>query len=225
MKFKHNIIDLPYESLKSITEDGDRTYFTPDGKALKSITTVLSARKKEHILEWRKRVGEEEANRVSRYASGRGSAVHDIGEKYLNNEENYLSGKEMPHILFSWKTLQKVLDARVDNIRAQEVPLYSNTFRIAGRVDLIADFDSELSIIDFKTSSRIKERDHIKSYFMQACGYSLMLEELTGIRVENLVIIMVVDEDSTPLIFREKREDWIDPLISEIIYYYENHCS
>ena len=99
MNFDHNPIDLPYEDLVADTTPTGRTYFTPSGNALKSITTVLGAKKKEALLEWRKRVGEEEANRISHHASTRGSAVHNIAERYLNNEENYLKGESMPHVL------------------------------------------------------------------------------------------------------------------------------
>ena len=224
MKFNHVRFDLPYEDLVAETTPNGRTYLTPQGNKLKSITTVLGAKKKEALLEWRRRVGEEEANRISHHAATRGSAVHDICERYLNNEENYLKGESMPHVLFSWKTIRKVLDARVDNIVAQETPLYSDTLRVAGRVDLIGEFDNNLSIIDFKTSSRIKSREEISTYFMQACAYSFMLQELTEIEIEDLVVLMVVDNDPTPLIFQEKREDWIDPLIAEITEYYEKYC-
>ena len=223
MNFNHDPIDLPYEDLVAETTPKGRTYFTPSGNALKSITTVLGAKKKEALLEWRKRVGEEEANRISRHATTRGSAVHNIAERYLNNEENYLNGESMPHVLFSWKTIRKILDERVNNIRSQETPLYSDTLRVAGRVDLIADFDNEPAIIDFKTSSRRKSRDDIHTYFMQACAYSFMLQELTEIEIEKLVILMVVDNDPNPIIFVEKREDWIDPLIAEITEYYEKY--
>ena len=112
----------------------------------------------------------------------------------------------------------------MNNIRSQETPLYSDTLRVAGRVDLIADFDNEPAIIDFKTSSRRKNRDDIHTYFMQACAYSFMLQELTEIEIEKLVILMVVDNDPNPIIFEEKREDWIDPLIAEITEYYEKYC-
>ena len=224
MKFDHKPFDLPYEDLVAKTTPNGRTYVTPQGNRLTSITTILGAKIKKSLLEWRKRVGEKEANRISRHATTRGSAVHNISERYLNNDEDYIKGESMPHILFSWKTIKKVLDDRVNNILAQETPLYSDTLRVAGRVDLIAEFDNKLSIVDFKTSSRIKTRSQINTYFMQACAYSLMLQELTEIKIENLVIIMVVDNDPTPLIFQEKREDWIDPLISEITDYYENYC-
>ena len=99
---------------------------------------------------------------------------------------------------------------------------YSDTLKVAGRVDCIAEFEDELSIIDFKTSSRIKDRSEISSYFMQECAYAIMFEEQTGIEVNQLVTLMVVDGDENLLIFKEKKEDWIDPLIEEITYYYEN---
>jgi CRISPR/Cas system-associated exonuclease Cas4 (RecB family) len=223
MTFQHIPFQLPYEDLVSETTENGRTYITPEGNRLKSITTVLGATTQDGIEEWRKRVGDEEANRVSHHATTKGTAVHNICERYLNNEENYLGGECMPHVLFAWNTLKKVLDDKVNNILAQETPLYSNKLRVAGRVDLIAEYEKKPSIIDFKTSSRIKLKEDISNYFMQACAYSLMLQELTTIPVKNLVILMTVDNDPKPIVFQEKRESWIQPLVENINGYYENH--
>jgi genome maintenance exonuclease 1 len=103
----------------------------------------------------------------------------------------------------------------------QECPLYSNQLKVAGRVDCIAEFDGELSIVDFKTSGRVKERDEISSYFMQEAAYAIMFEERTGITINQLVTLMVVDGDDKPIVFKEKTKDWIKPLVEEIKYYYE----
>ena len=127
----------------------------------------------------------------------------------------------MPHIVESWEALKPLLTENVGVIRAQEIPLYSDELKVAGRVDLIAEWDGELSVVDFKTSKRIKDRSEISNYFMQACAYALMLEERTGICINKLVIAMVADGGFTK-VFVENREDWIDKLIEEITYYYEH---
>ncbi len=221
MNFKHEPIEVNYD-LEAETSETGRVYKTPDGEAYPSITTVLGKRTKKAILEWRKRVGEEEANRVSRIATGKGTKVHQMAEDFLNNDLVYTQGfQEMPHIVESWEALKPLLTENVGVIRAQEIPLYSDELKVAGRVDLIAEWDGELSVVDFKTSKRIKDRSEISNYFMQACAYALMLEERTGICINKLVIAMVADGGFTK-VFVENREDWIDKLIEEITYYYEH---
>jgi len=169
---------------------------------------------------WRKEIGEEEANRVSRIATSRGTKVHHFAEDYLNNETISTDG-EMPHVLESWNSLKPMLENHVGTVRAQEVPLYSDILKVAGRVDLVGEWDDELAIIDFKTSKRIKEKHEISNYFMQACAYAMMLEERTGICINKLVVAMVADGGFSK-VFVEEREDWIDKLIEEITYYYEH---
>jgi len=219
--FKHNELKLDYE-LEATTTDKGRRYKTPEGLELPSVTTVLGFRGKAAILAWRKRVGEEEANKIARRAAGRGTKVHHMAEDYLNNEPVYTQG-EMPHVVQLWNSLKKSIDGHVDNIQAQEVPLYSKDLRLAGRVDLIADYDGVPSIIDFKTSSRHKTREEISNYFMQACAYACMYEERTGIEINNLVVLMTIEDSMEPRVFIEKKEDWYDKLIEEITYYYENN--
>ena len=101
----------------------------------------------------------------------------------------------------------------IDNIHALEEPLYSHHLQVAGTVDCIAEYNGKLSVIDFKTSSRAKLRDDVHGYFMQTSAYAVAFEELTGIPVSRLVIIMAVDNDE-PIIFIEKRDDWIRGFIS-----------
>lgn len=222
MTFDHKPIYFKYDDLKTEESAGSRKYITPDGFKMPSVTTVLGAKTKQAIIEWRKRVGEEEANRIARHAATRGSGVHNIAERYIRNEREPVKKGTMPHVLHLWKTLKGVIDEHVGDVYAIEQPLYSDTLLVAGRVDLIAEFDGELSIIDFKTSKRRKSRDEIHSYFMQECAYACMFEEQTEIPVNQLVTIMLVDDDPEPLIFIEKTKDWIDPLISEITDYYKN---
>lgn len=204
-------------NLESVTQpDGKRYYVTPSGKRLPSVTTVVGAMKKQAIMEWRKRVGEEEANRVSKLATGRGNRVHLLAERYLNNEK-IVWIKEMPDAVEMFRTLIKPIH-RINNINYQEQALWSEKVGMAGRVDLIAEWDGTLSVIDFKTSKRIKKREDIFDYFAQCTAYALMYEELVGKPIEQLVIVMAV-EDSEPLIFVEKVSDHIETLLEHIEYY------
>ena len=206
--------------LKSTTfPDGKRYYTLNDGTRLPSVTTVIGLQKKKSIMEWRARVGEEEANRISKQATSRGTNVHTICENYLNNKVDYMKGI-MPDALEYFLSIKPYLN-KINNIHYQEAALWSKQLGMAGRVDCIAEYEGELSVIDFKTSSKIKAREDILDYFWQTTAYSLMYEELVGQPINNLVIIMAV-KDSDPIIFKEKTKDHIDGL-AEAIHYYQNH--
>ncbi len=218
MNFKHIGCDIDYD-LETETVNGKRFYKTPEGFLYPSVTTITSQHGKDKILEWRKRVGEEEANRISTRASNRGTKVHKICENYLNNEEDYARTnpahihKTMPDTIAMFKSLQPLLDEHVNNIHALEIPLYSHHLKVAGRVDCIAEYDGKLSIIDFKTSSKLKEENWIKGYFMQCSAYAVMYEERTGIPVSQIVIMIAVDSEH-PQVFIKKRNDYIKDFIS-----------
>ena len=197
---------ITFDDLKTVTIDGKRFYQTPEGNTYPSVTSVTGLYNKKEILEWRKRVGEAEANRISTKASSRGTRVHKLCEDYLNNELN--TDRYMPDSVGMFKSIQPIIDQYVDNIHAIEAPLYSDYLRVAGRVDCIAEFDGKLAIIDFKTSSRQKSEDKIQNYFMQCAADAVMFEELTGIPVPRLAIIMAVDSDH-PQLFVKKRNDYI----------------
>ena len=162
MRFIHEEVDLGYQDLDANTGKHGRTYTAPDGSRFPSITTVLSILSEESIAKWRARVGEEEANKISTKAAGRGTLVHSIIEGYLKNEsiEEYL-----PHIRQSLENLRPILDNRIGKIYGLEVPLYSNHLGLAGRCDCIAEFDGVPSIIDFKTSRKPKKKEWITNYF------------------------------------------------------------
>ena len=206
--FLRNPIEI--EELTATTgTDGNRVYHTPDGKLYPSVTTVLSAHTKKGILEWRERVGEQEANRVSRQAAFRGTRFHTLAEKYLRNELTGGDFSLMDYEMF--KVAQPVLN-RIDNIRAQESTLWSHHLRLAGRVDCIAEFDGKLSVIDFKTARREKDEEHIQHYFMQAAAYAIMFEERTKIPINRIVIAIVV-EDGFMQIFESKRDKHVNGLL------------
>ena len=205
MQFQHIIHDIP--SLIRVDSASGRVYQTPSGKAYPSVTSVLGLLGKAEIQAWRERVGEEEANRVSARAARRGTAIHSLCEDYLLNKEV----KPGYFDLDTFNSIKPILN-RINNVHCLETKLYSDYLEVAGTVDCIAEFDGRLSIIDFKTSKRLKTRDDIHSYFMQTSAYAVMFEERTGIPVDKLVIIMSVD-DENPLLFIEKRDDWIGEFI------------
>jgi genome maintenance exonuclease 1 len=198
-----NFIYHDFAKLERITTPEARLYKTPSGKAYPSVTTVTGLHSANGIAEWRRRVGNEEANRISGRASARGTRIHSLCESYLRGEptEPDIFDAEM------FGSIRSLLD-QVDNIHALETPLYSDHLQVAGTVDCIAEFQGKLSVIDFKTSSRPKDRDDIHSYFMQTAAYAVAFEERTGIPIGRLVIIMGIDNDD-PRWFIEKRDNWI----------------
>lgn len=205
--FVHEPVELKYDQLLCETLSTGRSYVTPEGKRYPSVTTVLGILSEDHIREWRQRVGEKEAAAVSRRAAARGTAVHSLVEDMLNNREPDLESA-MPLVRSSFESIRPVFEKRIGKIVLTEKPLYSDHLGAAGRVDLVAEFDGRLSIVDVKTSSRVKTRDDVHGYFMQEASYAVMFEERTGIPVDRLVTVMSVDY-SEPLVFIEKRDDWI----------------
>jgi hypothetical protein len=202
---EHGVV-LP-KLTRETTESG-RKYFTPEGNSYPSITTVLSILSKQAIMEWRKRVGEEEANKISRQAATRGTAVHSLAEDYLNNNEDWSKGA-MPANLASFNDIRPILDKHIDNIWMQEQFLYSDKLKCAGQVDCIAEFDGQLSIVDFKTSRRVKKKENITSYFIQMAFYAAAFYERTGIPIRQGVIVMAVDGNE-PLVFKENTYDYLE---------------
>ena len=217
MKFEHETIDFGYSDLVAETLSTGRTYTTPEGKKYPSVTTVLSILSEDAIREWRQRVGEEEANRISRRAAGRGTSVHSITEQYLRNNDNYTDGF-LPNIVDNFNSIKPVLDQHIGKIYALEVPLYSDSIGLAGRVDCIAEFDGVLSVIDFKTSRRLKDKKHIENYFIQESFYAVAFEERTGIPVNKLVTLIAVD-DEKPQVFIQRRDTWVPKLIETVNEY------
>ena len=199
-----NFIHHDFAKLERDTKpDGTRVYKTPSGFSYPSVTTVTGLHTAKGIAQWRARVGNEEANRISGRASARGTRIH-------NNCEQYLLGESFEPDMFDaemFNSIRFLLD-EIDNIHALEDPLYSDFLQVAGTVDCIADFQGRLSVIDFKTANKPKDRDDIHNYFMQTAAYAVAFEERTGIPIDRLVIIMAVENDD-PRWFIEKRDTWI----------------
>ena len=216
MNFIHEEVDLGYSDLDSVTKTKGRHYVDPAGNKYPSITTVLSILSREAIQKWRERVGEEEANRISRVASSRGTKIHNIIEKYIANDPEYLQG-EMPHNIQTFKDIQPIVDQNLSKIYSIEAPLYSKHLGVAGRVDCVGVWNGKDSIIDWKTSRKEKKKEWISSYFMQAAAYAIMWEERTGKPIKQLVV--AIAGDMGPQVFIEDRDNWTEKLINTISEY------
>ena len=187
-----NHVDLNLQPLEREHVDGVRYYKVPDEEELikmVSITSVTSHFNKEIFVKWRKKVGNEEADRITKAATGRGTDMHTLTEHYLKNE-NLPEVRPISDFLFK---IAKGQLNKIDNIYALEGPLYSKELGIAGTVDCIAEYNGELAIIDFKTSKKPKPRNWIEHYFVQCMAYGCMLYEMKGIPIKKLVIIMACE--------------------------------
>ena len=202
--FEHEFIE--FEKLERVTTEDSRYYVLPDGSRAWSVTQIIGqSMDKTPLMEWRARVGEAEAQKISTQAARRGTAFHSICESYLMNEESYPSNS-MPVNIESFKKVRPILNEHLGKIYGIESMLYSTTLKAAGTTDCIAEWDGVTSIIDFKTSRRAKREDWIESYFLQATTYALMMEERTGIRVPQRVILVSVDDDEPQLFIRDKEQ-------------------
>jgi genome maintenance exonuclease 1 len=217
MTFTH-LLHPEIPKIKQININGVRYYDTPNGTLI-SITSLLKNFTPEGILEWRKAVGEDVANEVMRAAADRGSKVHKIIENCLSNKpENDLVGNygELAARMFS--QMVPALD-KIDRIRTLEKGLYSTRFGIAGRVDCIAEYDNELTVIDFKTSTR-KRDERNETHLVQASFYSLAWEERTGEKV-NQIAILTTTEDGKLDVYRDDPSNHVDRL-EEMIEEYKS---
>ena len=211
--FNHVDVELP--RLERETIDGVRYYKVPDDEELLklvSITSITSHFNREVFDNWRKKVGEEKAQKITKAATSRGTDMHSLVENYLYN-------KDLPSVSpiadFLFKISKSELK-RINNIYALEGSLYSKQLGVAGTVDCIAEYDGELAIIDFKTSKKPKPREWIEHYFVQCMAYGCMLYELTGISVKKLVIIMAC-ENGECVVYEERDKSKYIKLLSKYI--------
>ena len=211
--FNHLECELP--KLDRETVDGVRYYKVPDNDELLklvSITSVTSHFNKEIFANWRKKVGNEEADKITKAATRRGTDMHTLTEYYLKN--NNLP--DVPPISeFLFKIAKPKLNL-INSIYTLEGSLYSKQLGIAGTVDCIAEYNGELSIIDFKTSKKPKPREWVEHYFVQAMAYGCMFYELTGISIKKLVIIMAC-ENGECVVYEETDKAKYIKLLGEYI--------
>lgn len=218
--FQHVDIDLP--KLKRKTIDGVR-YYDVEDHPMVSITSVTSHFNKEVFVKWRKRVGEEEANRISKRSTTRGTKTHELIETHLLNKDVEFDAPG-PKMLF----LQaKNALGNINNIYALEESLYSKELGVAGTVDCIAEYTGEngkpeLAIIDFKTAAKPKPRDWIENYFVQAAAYACMFYELTDIPVKKLVIIMTCENGEVKVYEEYDKMAYMKKLVQYISKFVED---
>ena len=212
--FNHVPAVLP--PLERETVDGVRYYKVPDADEfvkLVSITSITSFWNREKFAKWRKKIGEDKANEITRKATSRGTDTHTLIEHYLLNEETL--PKVQPISDFLYKIAKPTLN-NIDNIHALEGSLYSKQLGVAGTVDCIAEYDGELAVIDFKTAAAPKPRDWIDGYFVQAAAYACMYYELTGISVKKLVIIMTCENGDCVVYEERDKAKYIKLLVNYI---------
>ena len=185
--------------------DGKRFYVTPDGSAYPSITTILSLQDKPGLDKWKKDVGEKEAKRISQESMRIGTAVHQMCEIYLNNLVVKLDKSEK--VIRDTFNRMRFLLGNIDNIVGTEITLYSDLLRVAGTADCIAEYNGVPSVIDFKTSRKPKKEEWIDDYYMQTFAYKLMFEEMTGVEIKQVVILIACVDQFDVQVFKKPASD------------------
>jgi genome maintenance exonuclease 1 len=208
----HNFLgDIELEKKET---PGCRLYQVPNGDWVPSITSVTSFYNRQIFVEWRKRVGEEKANRITKKATARGTDFHEAAQAYLMNEE--LDWKDfLPATQYMFHHAKPYLD-KIQNIHAIERTLYSEYLGLAGRVDCIAEYEGELAVIDFKTSEKIKPEKWLENYFVQETAYACMYYELTGIPVKKLITLMVTPGGEVKVFDKRNKDEYIKLLVRYI---------
>ena len=191
---------------------------TPEGNEYPSITTVLSPRNKEGLMKWRKRVGNDVANHIANKAAVRGTKVHKMCEDWLNEDFSFETWEKHKKDFLPFKLFEQLKNQRfefITDVYAQEACLYSDKYKVAGRVDLIANYQHQLSIVDFKTSTNERKDSYNENYYIQTSAYAEMFEELTGNSI-NQIVILVVTEDGIVQEFIKDKKEYI-PLLEETL--------
>ncbi|MAL38251.1 MAG: hypothetical protein CMK95_19880 [Pseudomonas sp.] len=204
-----NDLEHLQETMTRVQENGQRFYQTPEGKKYPSVTTVTSLLTRDHIKLWRERVGEETANKISSSAAKRGTRMHSLFEQYLRAEEPIFFDNIIESSMF--EAVQPVLDCIIPI--ALEAGMYSDSLEMAGQVDCVGIWDDELCIIDFKTSSKMKEEYMAEPWYYQMTAYAIMVEELTGEEIKDVVAVVGVDGGHCQVFGADPRE-YVDELYS-----------
>jgi genome maintenance exonuclease 1 len=219
--FNHVELEKVFE-VEAITEEGIRHYPCPKGN-YPSVTTVISnnPEKIAGIMRWRKRVGEEKANRVCKRATTRGNDYHLMAELYLKNTLVEGDFTESPLSAMMFQSTKETLN-NINNIYLQEAVLYSDILQIAGRVDCIAEYEGELAIIDFKTSGSPKKESYLYDYYVQEQAYACMFYEMYGLTVKKLVTIIACEDGDTQIKINPPRKEYYLKLKEYIAAYHKN---
>lgn len=200
------------QELKVVEEEGKRYYISPcSAKKYPSVTTVLyETSDKTSLEEWRKRVGDREADKVSRKASNRGSQLHNAIEKYILTEKK---ARLFPNIMQLFFQIKERIDNSITEVYGVELPLFSDELELAGRTDCIANWNGEQSIVDFKTSTRLKREEYCHNYFLQTTAYAIMANEMYHTKIKNMVLCIGVENSNFAQVFEANVDDYKDELI------------
>lgn len=200
IRFKQQL--LPEIKLETINDQGKRYYITPEGNKYRSVTTALSSINAKQIAEWRAKVGEEQATKISTAASTRGTKLHKICEDYVIGNELKIS----PIQMMMFEPIKNYLDEHLDLVYGVELALYSNTLQLAGRCDLVGRLHGLPCVIDFKTSSRPKKEQWITNYFYQTTAYAQMVSERYNLLCKWLCILIVTPEGDLQVYYRPVKD-------------------
>ena len=213
-KFIHRDDVGDFEIPERVEKNGNRYYVTPDGNHYPSITSVLAQQENLGLEAWKARVGEAEAKRISQESAHIGTSVHQMAEFYLSNYIIKLKDEDKK-IVDTFNRLRFLL-GNINNIVGLEIPLFSDLLRVAGTCDCIAEYNGQLSVIDFKTSRKPKKEEWIDDYYMQTFAYKLMFEEMTGIEIQQIVILVACVESFDVQVFKKPAKDadeWLEKLV------------
>ena len=191
-----------YPELKRLDKEVGRFYQDSNENSVPSVTTVLSntSDKSDSIQEWRKKVGETEANRITKQSTDIGSMVHEALENYLNEKkwDNFTNNQEG---IIASKITEKFINSGLSSLTevwGLEVGLILDGL-YAGTADCTGKINDIASIIDFKTARKMKKREWIEDYFLQGCAYANAHNVMFGTEI-NQVVILMIDRD---LLFQE----------------------
>ena len=213
-KFIHRDDVGDFEIPERVEKNGNRYYVTPDGNHYPSITSVLAQQENLGLEAWKAKVGEAEAKRISQESAHIGTSVHQMAEFYLSNYIIKLKDEDKK-IVDTFNRLRFLL-GNINNIVGLEIPLFSDLLRVAGTCDCIAEYNGQLSVIDFKTSRKPKKEEWIDDYYMQTFAYKLMFEEMTGIEIQQIVILVACVESFDVQVFKKPAKDadeWLEKLV------------
>ena len=208
--FNHDFVTLP--KMSTVNIDGTRYYVTPQGNRYQSVTTLTGKLNAKEIQEWRQRVGEEKANKISTRAATRGTSMHKMVENYLHNRPLNLQEDNNPLNKEMFVKIKPLVD-RLDNIKIIEGAMYSDELELAGTTDCVAEYNGDLAVIDFKTSTRMKKKENVKNYWMQGAAYGKMYHEHYGVAPKSVILMISVETAGFAQIMIEPYENCLDMLL------------
>jgi Ackermannviridae exonuclease len=213
-----------YPQLQTVPVKGLRFYETPSGKFYPSITTILGdtmpADKAEALKKWAQGIGQDKAKKITEDAAHNGTMVHLLTERFFKGEPLQQPGDSFSTGDMAGFNAIKLKLKKVEEVWGQEVSLYSDLLELAGRCDLIGVYKGKPSIIDFKTSIRIKNEKQIEDYRLQVCAYAIMHNELFGTEITDGVILMT-SAGGFPQEFCLDLTKYVEPLISRVDAFYQ----